>query len=298
MKPVFLALVTVCLAQPASTQGCNLPQALTTGTTGVATQGGVPGLPCNFGNGHHFVGLRWTAPWSGPFAIDTCQGDFSEDTILAVRTPCGSPTAIACSDDFCAFLSSVVIQAVAGVEYEIDVGVFWYDQEIVHGQLSIGPTGVSGTGFCFGDGSGTACPCNNTGNSGRGCGNNVEPRGAHLTSSGVASVGSDTIRLGATGMPNAAALFFQGGTRVANGNGAAFGDGLSCVGGPIVRLGVVPVSGGSAYYPRPGNLPVSVRGMVSAGDVRHYQAWYRDAQSWCTPATFNYTQARTLTWTN
>lgn len=156
----------------------------------------------------------------------------------------------------------------------------------------------AGTEFSFGDGTATSCPCGNSGASGRGCGNAVEQRGAHLSVMGVASIGSDTIRRGATSMPNATALFFQGATRVANGNGAPFGNGLSCVGGPIVRLGVVPVVGNHANYPRAQDLPVSVRGMVSPGDVRHYQVWYREPQPWCPVATFNFTQGRTLIWTS
>ncbi len=282
MRPVFLTLILLSFARPALSQGCNLPQTLTTGVTGFDIPGGVPGTPWNCGPGHNWIGFRWTAPWTGTFGIDTCGGSFADDTVLAVRTPCGSPTSIACNDDSCAFLSGLQFQAQAGVEYEIDIGTFWYDGTVNYGRLSIGPVGYAGTQFCFGDSSGTACPCSNFGTTGRGCGNNVESRGAHMTASGIASVGGDTIRLGATGMPNAAALFFQGASRVANGLGAVFGDGLSCVGGPIVRLGVVPVTGGNAYYPRTQDLPVSVRGFVSPGDVRHCQAWYRDPQPYCT----------------
>jgi len=38
-------------------------------------------------------------------------------------------------------------------------------------------------------------------------------------------------------MTNSSALYFQGTTQMAGGAGIAFGDGLRCAGGSIVRLG-------------------------------------------------------------
>ena len=104
--------------------------------------------------------------------------------------------------------------------------------------------------------------------------------------------------LAASGMPNGAALFFQGDTRVSGGAGAVFGDGLRCVTGQMVRLLVAPVGGPLARVPAVGGTPISVLGGVSAGDVRHYQAWYRDAAAYCTAATFNLTNGVAVTWTN
>jgi len=88
------------------------------------------------------------------------------------------------------------------------------------------------------------------------------------------------------------ALYLQGTAPAA----APFGDGLSCAGGTIVRLGTKGnVSGGSAY-PLVGDPPISVRGACSAGDVRVYQCWYRNAADFCTSSTFNLTNGLSVQW--
>jgi hypothetical protein len=98
-------------------------------------------------------------------------------------------------------------------------------------------------------------------------------------------------------MPDSSALYFQGSAQVAGGNGATFGDGLRCAGGTIIRLGTKTNVGGTSQYPEAGNASVSVRGMNTAGSVRDYQVWYRNAApAFCTPSTFNLTNAVELTW--
>lgn len=154
----------------------------------------------------------------------------------------------------------------------------------------------SGVPYCAGDGSGTACPCANAGSAGHGCANSVDPAGARLASSGYANIGNDTLVLAGSGMPNGAALYFQGTTQSLAGAGTPFGDGLRCVSGQITGLGVKINSGGQSAYPQPGDLSISVRGANAAGDVRHYQCWYRNAAPFCTPATFNLTNAWEVTW--
>jgi hypothetical protein len=110
------------------------------------------------------------------------------------------------------------------------------------------------------------------------------------------SVGVDTVVLLGSGMPDTSVLYFQG-TQPANGsNGNAFGDGLRCAAGTVVRLGTKTNAAGASQYPAGGDPPISARGHVAAGDVRHYQAWYRNAASWCQPDTFNLTNGCTLTW--
>jgi hypothetical protein len=152
------------------------------------------------------------------------------------------------------------------------------------------------TVFCSGDGTGTPCPCGNAGLSGRGCANSIDPAGARLLPTGTPSVGADTLALVGVGMPNSSALYFQGTSQVSGGAGAVFGDGLRCAGGTVVRLGTrTNVSGGSSY-PGPGDASVSVRGGVSAGDVRTYQVWYRNAAAFCTPSTFNLSNGVQIPW--
>ncbi len=162
------------------------------------------------------------------------------------------------------------------------------------------PGNASGPGsgaYCFGDGSGTACPCGNNSTVGgnAGCLNSLGTAGS-LTVSGAASVGADTFALNGDSMPDSSALYFQGTTQIAAGAGAVFGDGLRCAGGSITRLGTLVNFLGSSSYPGPGDQPVSIRGGTAAGDVRTYQVWYRNAADFCTPSTFNLTNAYQAVW--
>jgi hypothetical protein len=153
------------------------------------------------------------------------------------------------------------------------------------------------TVFCEGSSVGAAClACGNHGAAGHGCANSSFATGAQLSSSGVAGTSSatDTLRLTASNITGPG-LFFQ-----ANGlaSAVAFGDGELCAGFGVTRLGVVFPTAGVASYP--GGLtpaPIHTAGApLVSGDVRHYQVWYRDAASFCTPSTFNLTQGLTVTW--
>lgn len=153
--------------------------------------------------------------------------------------------------------------------------------------------------FCFGDGSGSACPCGNESPAGgqAGCLNSVA-QGGKLIATGDASVASDTLVLFGSQMPNTPVLYIQGAGDVAGGNGSVFGDGLRCVRGALVRLGIETNSGGASHYPTPGQASVSMRGHVppSGGDFV-YQCWYRDpAPAFCTTATFNLTNGVRVHW--
>jgi hypothetical protein len=97
-------------------------------------------------------------------------------------------------------------------------------------------------------------------------------------------------------MPNSSALYFQGTAQQGGGLGVAFGDGLRCAGGTIVRLGTKSNVGGASTYPTGGDPSVSVRGLVTAGNVRNYQVWYRNAAAFCTSSTFNLTNGVSVLW--
>lgn len=157
---------------------------------------------------------------------------------------------------------------------------------------------VSSSGFCAGDGSGpVACPCSNAGASGHGCANSVDASGALLEASGIPSISADSVLLRGSGMPDSSALYFQGTSQMAGGQGSIFGDGLRCAGGSIILLGTRLNVSGSSHYPGGGDPPISVRGLVPApGGVRTYQAWYRNAAPYCTPWTFNLTNGAQITW--
>jgi hypothetical protein len=158
-------------------------------------------------------------------------------------------------------------------------------------------TSNPGALFCAGDGSGAACPCGNNSPQGQGSGClNSLGTGALLSATGVASVASDTVVLSGTGMPNSSALYFRGTSQLSGGNGIVFGDGLRCVGGTIVRLGVKLNAGGASQYPTTGDASVSVRGGVAPGDIRQYQVWYRNAAPFCMGSTFNMSNGIEITW--
>ena len=150
--------------------------------------------------------------------------------------------------------------------------------------------------YCFGDGSGTACPCANTGSAGNGCANSIVIAGAHLDAAGAASVSNDALVLTGSSMPNSTVVYIQGTTQLNGGNGSVLGDGLRCVGGSLIRLGMkVNVSNGSTY-PQVGDIPISIRGAVPAsGGTRTYQAWYRNPTGPCGSGS-NLTNGVQVTW--
>jgi len=152
---------------------------------------------------------------------------------------------------------------------------------------------------CFGDGTGTPCPCANQSSGGarQGCVNSLGV-GAELRAIGKASASLDSFALQSSNMPNSAILYFQGTAVVNGGAGTPFGDGLRCVAGSILRLGTKFNSSGASSYPGPGDVPISVRGGIGPFGVvtRYYQGWYRNSASYCTTATFNLTNALEVFW--
>ncbi len=161
-----------------------------------------------------------------------------------------------------------------------------------------GTGGPAAYAFCFGDGSGTACPCGNNSavGSNEGCLNSLGTGGS-LTVTGTSSVGADTFALVGNGMPDSSVLYFQGTAQQSGGAGAAFGDGLRCAAGSVIRLGTKVNVLGTSQYPVGADQPVSIRGACAAGDVRTYQAWYRNAAAFCTVSTFNVSNGYQAVWT-
>ncbi len=158
-------------------------------------------------------------------------------------------------------------------------------------------SGAAGMAFCFGDGSGTSCPCGNdspfTGRAG--CLNSLGS-GARLVATGTPSIAADTLVLRGSGMPSSSVLYFEGTTQVNGGAGVVFGDGLRCAGGSIVRLEPKVNVAGASRWPDVGDPAISVRCGDVAGNSRTYQAWYRNAAAFCTPQAFNLTNGWVLTW--
>ncbi|MFO1009549.1 MAG: choice-of-anchor E domain-containing protein [Planctomycetota bacterium] len=136
------------------------------------------------------------------------------------------------------------------------------------------------------------CPCGWGG--GASCGNSVNTLGASLHLSGTPSIASDTVAFQTFGLPNSSAIFLQGDALTTQ---TAFGDGIRCVDGNLIRLGTATIQGGQAGYPGPGQLLVSVRGQVVAPCTRYYQTYYRNAAAYCTPATANLSDGLAVHWT-
>jgi hypothetical protein len=151
--------------------------------------------------------------------------------------------------------------------------------------------------YCFGDGTGTACPCANTSAAAdkEGCLHSLGT-GGRLRTSGIARITEDTFRLDGSRMPNSSALYFQGTTQANGGAGAVFGDGLRCVAGGVVRLGTQTNVNGASIYPEVGDTAVSVASALTAGATRNYQVWFRNAAAFCNAETFNLTNGASVVW--
>lgn len=150
-----------------------------------------------------------------------------------------------------------------------------------------------GTPYCFGDGSAGACPCANWGGAGEGCANTIG-HGARLSASGSASVAAGDMALEGSGLvPGLPGLYFQGTTRVAGGNGAPLGDGLLCAAGSVIRFQPV-VANGSGFSSTVQNIVAA--GLVSPGDTRTYQLWYRNTGASPCGGGSNLTNGLEITW--
>jgi hypothetical protein len=148
-----------------------------------------------------------------------------------------------------------------------------------------------GTAYCFGDGSGTACPCGNTSAAPNGCANSTGS-GAAVDATGSASIASNDLALVATGMPPHVSVFlFQGTTQVNGGAGAVLGDGLRCAGGVLKRFHAQSAdANGSATF-GPGLTTI---GGWTAGSTENFQAWYRNNGGPC-GSGYNLSSARSIT---
>lgn len=177
---------------------------------------------------------------------------------------------------------------------------------LLFGAISASSAWSQGVPFCYGDGTaGAACPCGNaSAPSTGGCLNSLGSPGVLTATSpsGFARVqadimGIDVVTLTGSGMPNSFCVYFQGS---ATSSAVVFGDGLRCVNNPFqVQLGTVTNVGGMSSIG--GSPPISMQGFMAtplpAPCTRAYQCWYRNAANFCTPFTFNMTNAVSVTWT-
>ena len=152
----------------------------------------------------------------------------------------------------------------------------------------------AGTPYCFGDGSGTACPCANVGIAGHGCDLSQGTGGACLTIQDFNpnGVGGGTATALGTNLPlgtTPGVVLLRGTMRENGGAGSVLGDGLLCVEAPVVRIRSGLAQDGKIA------LPFS----HGAGQGRFdYQLWFRNTPAaFCDPmAAFNLSNGLELTW--
>lgn len=150
---------------------------------------------------------------------------------------------------------------------------------------------LPGVRYCFGDGSGGACPCANDSHSAEGC-LNSSTLGGLLSISGSQSVAEDDMAFQASKLPSGVpTLLFSGETTLGSAGAISFGDGLRCAGGPLRRLAVTTANAGGHADWGPG---LADQAAWTAGMTRHLQAWYRDPAGPC-GAGFNLTNAIEVT---
>jgi len=179
----------------------------------------------------------------------------------------------------------------------VTLGYFKVGGQITAAVEVPGQGGPASFAYCFGDGTATPCPCGNSSLPGsqEGCLNSLGT-GAGLIRAGTSSVSNDTLSLTGTGMPDSSVLYFQGTTATNGGLGTVFGDGLRCAGGTNIRLLQTTNVLGSSVVPGPGQPDLHVMGGASAGDIRTYQAWYRNSAAFCAPDGWNLSNGWSIVW--
>ncbi len=248
------------------------------------------------------VWYRYVASQTGTLQVQTTGSAL--DTVVTVYDGCGGAE-LACNDDafggspvaYGTLQSYLTVPVISGNDYAIRIA--GYNGLVGTFQLRVDTD--SGAPFCLGDGnSANNCPCSNTSStsSEAGCLNSTGNAG-RLSATGLPDVSSDSLVLTGTGMPpNSSCLYFQGSAKQSSGLGSAFGDGLRCAAGTVIRLGTKTNSAsGASSYPGLFDVDVSVKGNLSIfGGTRYYQCWYRNAALYCTTGTFNVSNGYQVDW--
>jgi len=166
------------------------------------------------------------------------------------------------------------------------------------------PGSATGSSFCEPALGGVpSCPCGNPPSGAqRGCNNSAASGGATLVASGSASISADTLHFAAAGEPAGTVTILLQGT---SGLPAIQrSQGVSCIGGTLARLYVLPATGGGISVPGALDPSVSARSaalgdVLAAGSMRVYFAVYRDATvlGSCLPTqTLNCSNASAVLW--
>jgi hypothetical protein len=135
-----------------------------------------------------------------------------------------------------------------------------------------------------------ACPCSNPGSPDAGCDVAQGTGGVALTVLGQQTTPQNRATLQGTGFPpmgSPTVLAIRSMALDAT-SPAVFGNGLRCLGAPIVRLTATFASGGVSVQTVP-------HGAMGGSGLRYYQLWFRDTPvMFCTPDAFNLSSGRAL----
>lgn len=159
------------------------------------------------------------------------------------------------------------------------------------------------TPFCEGDGAqngGLDCPCLNNATGGSlpaGCVNSTG-NGGSMTASGVPSLTNDSFSLLVQNVPTSTVVFFQGTALFGGQDGTPFGSGIRCVGGQVIRISkFTPATPPPHVLPNADQMDgLSTYGTIFPGDVRFYQAYYRDPGSTICSPGYSTTNAIRVVW--
>jgi hypothetical protein len=154
-------------------------------------------------------------------------------------------------------------------------------------------TGRTGNPFCdASDGALDACPCANPGGPGSGCDVAQGTGGIALAVARQETAPQNRATLVGTGYPAASTpgVTVLRGSALDPASPVVFGDGLRCVGTPVVRVGAVLASGGTS-------TTTVGHGAAAGPGTFYYQLWVRNTPGmFCTPEAFNLSGGRTIVW--
>ena len=146
--------------------------------------------------------------------------------------------------------------------------------------------------FCdANDGALSVCPCGNPGLQTTGCDLPQATGGVRLDVVAQVTAPSNRLSVEVTELPrrgNATVVLLRAASLAPA--PAVFGDGVRCLGASNVGLGFARGTDGSAQLS-------AMHEPAAGGGTFHYQAWVRSAPaSFCTPAGFNLSNGRSVTW--
>jgi len=225
--------------------------------------------------------------------LDTTDGEALFTALAPPGTPAGTPPDIVVTTLRFKVLAEGVVSLVpmAGAFGETRVISTVPGVEITGDISSTATVRVNAPSFCYGlDGSLAFCPCANPGLPESGCDIPAGTGGVRLDVIVQRTTPLNRVTVTGTGYPimsMPSAVLIRAATQEPN--PVVFGDGLLCVGTPVVRLAATFASAGVSTH--------TFGHGVSGGDY-FYQLWFRSQPvMFCDPtAAFNLSNGRRLTW--